>query len=72
MPLAFKNAGILVGGLGTIIIGIICTHCVGIFVATSQGVCRKAKIPSLGFAETAEKVFEHGPPASRKYASLAK
>lgn len=33
MPMAFKNAGLLCGGLGTILIGIICTHCVQIFVS---------------------------------------
>lgn len=41
-------------------------------VKTSHGVCRKAKVPSLGFAETAEKVFETGPPALRKYANFAR
>lgn len=33
MPMAFKNAGILVGTLGTLIVGFICTHCVHILVS---------------------------------------
>lgn len=41
-------------------------------VQTSHGVCKRAKIPSLGFAETAEKAFETGPFAVRKYANFAK
>lgn len=41
-------------------------------VKTSHGVCRRAKIPSLTFSETAEKVFETGPLALRKYATFAK
>lgn len=41
-------------------------------VRTSHKVCEKAKVPSLGFAETAEKVFENGPPGARKYASFAR
>uniref|UniRef100_A0A182SJ42 Amino acid transporter transmembrane domain-containing protein n=1 Tax=Anopheles maculatus TaxID=74869 RepID=A0A182SJ42_9DIPT len=30
MPVAFKNAGLLFGAIGTIVIGLICTHCVHI------------------------------------------
>lgn len=41
-------------------------------VKTSQEVCKKAKIPSVCFAEIAEKVFEMGPPAIRKYAPFAR
>ncbi|XP_031616811.1 proton-coupled amino acid transporter-like protein CG1139 [Contarinia nasturtii] len=72
MPMAFKNAGLLFGSVGTIIIGLICTHCVHILVKTSHEVCKKAKVPSLGFAETAEKVFETGPLFLRKYATFAR
>lgn len=40
-------------------------------VKTSHDVCKKAKIPSLGFAETAGKVFECGPPLARKWSNFA-
>lgn len=33
MPMAFKNAGLLFGAIGTIVVGIICTHCVHILVS---------------------------------------
>lgn len=33
MPMAFKNAGLLFGALGTIIVGYICTHCVHVLVS---------------------------------------
>lgn len=33
MPMAFKNAGLLTGAIGTIVIGFICTHCVHILVS---------------------------------------
>ncbi|XP_055313263.1 proton-coupled amino acid transporter-like protein pathetic [Sitodiplosis mosellana] len=72
MPMAFKNSGLLVGALGTIIVGFICTHCVHILVRTSHEVCKKAKVPALGFAETAEKVFETGPLGARKYSRFAR
>lgn len=41
-------------------------------VKTSHEVCKKTKVPSLSFAETAEKVFEIGPPALRKYSYFAR
>lgn len=90
MPMAFKNSGLLVGALGTIIVGYLCTHAVHIFVSkkiligymihnvnkqqvkTSQEVCVKARIPSLGYADTAGKAFELGPAFSRRYATLAR
>lgn len=41
-------------------------------VKTSHRVCRKTKTPSLGFAETAEKVFASGPLPLRSWANVAK
>ncbi|PZC82540.1 proton-coupled amino acid transporter-like protein CG1139 isoform X1 [Helicoverpa zea] len=66
MPAAFKNAGTLVGIVGTIILGYICTHCVYLLVKTSQEVSRVTRVPSLGYAETVEAVFATGPPPLRK------
>lgn len=72
MPAAFKNAGLAVGGIGTIIIGFICTHCVYVLVKTSQEVCVSAKKPSMGFAETCGAAFEYGPPRLRPWAGFAR
>lgn len=41
-------------------------------VATSHKICRVSKTPVLGFAETAEKVFEYGPPWAKRYSNAAK
>lgn len=41
-------------------------------VRTSHEICKKAKIPSLGFSETAEEVFRHGPPALRPWSKFAR
>jgi len=32
MPDAFKNAGLVVGTIGTLLMGIICTHCMHMLV----------------------------------------
>lgn len=72
MPMAFSNAGLLVGMVGTLLTGLLCTHCVHILVKTSHEICRVAKCPSLGFAETAGKVVEYGPVKLRPLANFAK
>ncbi|KAH8321792.1 hypothetical protein KR067_001720, partial [Drosophila pandora] len=72
MPMAFHNAGLVFGMVMTLIVGFLCTHCVHILVKTSHNICRDAKVTSLGFAETAEKVFEYGPKGMRRFANFAK
>lgn len=41
-------------------------------VKTSHNVCKSTKTPVLGFSETAEKVFEHGPQPLRRFSGAAK
>ncbi|XP_066252907.1 proton-coupled amino acid transporter-like protein pathetic [Euwallacea similis] len=72
IPRAFKSAGLLVGLLGTVIIGILCTHTIHILVRASHKVCARSKIPSLGFADTAEEVFKQGPKPLRSWSRFAK
>lgn len=36
IPLAFKNSGLLFGAIGTLIVGLICTHCVQILVSINR------------------------------------
>ncbi|CAH1100598.1 unnamed protein product [Psylliodes chrysocephalus] len=72
MPRAFKTAGLAVGFFGTIIVGLICTHTVHILVTASQKMCIKTKTPSLGYAETAEAVFQNGPKKFRPWAGFAR
>jgi proton-coupled amino acid transporter len=41
-------------------------------VSTSHKICKISKTPVLGFAETAEKVFEFGPTWARGFSKTAK
>jgi len=72
MPNAFKNGGLGFGIIGTIVVGIICTHCVQMLVFCSQVLSVRLKRPSLGFAETAEVAFQSGPSRSKIWASFAR
>ncbi|XP_053600134.1 proton-coupled amino acid transporter-like protein pathetic isoform X1 [Plodia interpunctella] len=70
-PLAFSNSGWAVGIVGTVIIGLICGHCIHILVTTSRGCCKVEKKPSMDYAETAKSVFMNGPKFVRPLATAA-
>lgn len=72
MPAAFKNSGTVVGVIGTILLGYICTHCVYLLVKVSQDVSKVSKVPSLGYAETLEAVFATGPVPLRPFSKSAR
>lgn len=72
MPLAFANGGLWFGLVATFIVGSICTYCVHILVKCSQILCRRAQVPSLGFADVAETAFLAGPPAVQRWSRFAR
>jgi len=72
MPHAIKNGGLLFGGIGTIIIGIICSHCVHILVRSSHVLCRRTRTPQMTYAETAYAAFLCGPRKVRSWANISK
>lgn len=67
MPLAFMNSGLWFGLLATFAVGTICTYCVHILVKCAHILCRRRKIPAMGFADIAEQAFLDGPPALNRY-----
>ncbi|XP_011686499.1 PREDICTED: proton-coupled amino acid transporter 4 [Wasmannia auropunctata] len=72
MPHAIKNGGLVFGGIGTIIIGMICSHCVHILVRTSHVLCRRTKTPQMSYADTAYAAFLCGPKPVRPWANSSK
>ncbi|XP_031834494.1 proton-coupled amino acid transporter-like protein pathetic isoform X2 [Nomia melanderi] len=72
MPSAIKHGGLLFGGIGTIIIGIICAHCVHILVRSSHVLCKRTKTPQMTYAETAEAAFLYGPKPVRPFANASR
>ncbi|XP_052757012.1 proton-coupled amino acid transporter-like protein CG1139, partial [Galleria mellonella] len=67
MPAAFKHTGLIPGCIGTVLVGVIATHCVHILVTTSRDLCREIKTPFLNYADTCERVFKQGPVKLRRY-----
>ncbi|XP_043254423.1 proton-coupled amino acid transporter-like protein pathetic [Colletes gigas] len=72
MPSAIKNGGLVIGGIGTIIIGFICAHCVHILVRSSHVLCKRTKTSSMTYAETAEAAFLYGPKSVRPFANISR
>ncbi|KAJ8726760.1 hypothetical protein PYW08_015157 [Mythimna loreyi] len=72
MPLAFSSAGLVIGSIGTLLIGFICCHTIHVLVKTSQQLCVELKKPSLGYADTCDLVFQHGPKRLRKFAPFSR
>ncbi|KAG8240463.1 hypothetical protein J437_LFUL010801 [Ladona fulva] len=72
MPNAFRNGGLVLGTIATLFVGYICTHCVYILVDSSHTLCRRLKVPSLTYAETAEAAIKTGPILLRPYATVVR
>ncbi|CAA9993173.1 unnamed protein product [Nesidiocoris tenuis] len=69
---AYKNAGLIGGLFGTLVIGLICIYCSHILVWSSQHIREKLNMDSdPSFEETVEYCFEYGPKCYRKTSKLA-
>ncbi|XP_059615569.1 proton-coupled amino acid transporter 1 [Phlebotomus argentipes] len=65
---AMKNAGLILGPVLTIIIGIVCVHCQHLLLQCSKKMRNKANMKSYpDFARTVELCFENGPPRLRQW-----
>ncbi|CAB3258851.1 unnamed protein product [Arctia plantaginis] len=61
MPRAFANAGYVVGSIGTVIIGVLCTYCIHILIDSCYVLCKRRKVPSMSYTVAAEAALSEGP-----------
>uniref|UniRef100_A0A224XBM7 Putative amino acid transporter n=1 Tax=Panstrongylus lignarius TaxID=156445 RepID=A0A224XBM7_9HEMI len=67
MPDAFMNAGLVLGTVGTLFMGLVCTHCMHVLVKCAHELCRRLQVPSLSFAQVTEQAFMTGPARLQRY-----
>ncbi|XP_054276302.1 proton-coupled amino acid transporter-like protein CG1139 [Macrosteles quadrilineatus] len=71
MPNAFHNAGYMVGTIGTLVIGFLCTYSIHILISAEYELCRRRKKPSMTYPETLEAALLEGPQPLRRLAPYA-
>nr|BAN20779.1 amino acid transporter [Riptortus pedestris] len=69
MPYAFSNAGYILGTFGTIFMGALCTYAIHILISSAYELCKRTKVPSMSYPETARAALAHGP---KQFRSLSK
>uniref|UniRef100_A0A023F3A3 Putative amino acid transporter n=1 Tax=Triatoma infestans TaxID=30076 RepID=A0A023F3A3_TRIIF len=67
MPDAFMNAGLVLGTVGTLFMGIICTHCMHVLVNCAHELCRRLQVPSLSYDQVIEQAFMMGPARLQRF-----
>lgn len=61
MPKAFSNSGYVVGSIGTIVIGVLCTYCIHVLLESCYVLCKRRKVASLSYTAAAEAALSEGP-----------
>ncbi|XP_050540823.1 proton-coupled amino acid transporter-like protein CG1139 isoform X2 [Daktulosphaira vitifoliae] len=61
MPSAFNNSGLLIGSVGTILIGILCTYCLHVLVRSQYILCKRRREPILSYPDSMKYALQDGP-----------
>lgn len=70
MPNAFHHAGWLVGGVGTLLIGILCTYCIHLLIKAEYELCRRKRVPSLNYPAVTQTALLEGPDALKPLSNV--
>uniref|UniRef100_A0A2M3YXZ0 Putative amino acid transporter n=1 Tax=Anopheles braziliensis TaxID=58242 RepID=A0A2M3YXZ0_9DIPT len=70
MPNAFNHAGWMVGVIGTLLIGLLCTYCIHLLVKVEYELCKRKRVPSLNYPAVAQAAILEGPNALRPLSKI--
>ena len=71
MPRAFANAGYIVGSIGTVIVGLLCTYCIRSLILSEYELCKRKKSPSFNYPATMKAALEEGPSCLKKFSKYS-
>ncbi|XP_028147122.1 proton-coupled amino acid transporter-like protein CG1139 isoform X4 [Diabrotica virgifera virgifera] len=71
LPEGFKLAGMLVGIISTILIGLLSTYCLRILVQSQYELCKKKRVGLLTYPESMQYACEVGPKCFRRFSPYA-
>ncbi|XP_055958605.1 neutral amino acid uniporter 4 isoform X3 [Patella vulgata] len=72
MPVAVGNAGLWVGTVGILLIGVIATHCMHLLVKCNRILCKRPGAGPLDYADVMEKALSTGPERLQKFSKIAR
>ncbi|XP_013395811.1 proton-coupled amino acid transporter 4 [Lingula anatina] len=72
MPYAISNAGILVGTLAAMALGMLTTHCMHLLVGAAQIICDRRRISEVNYANAVEMSFQDGPEPLRRFSKASR
>ena len=72
MANAFNDSGFVVGCIGTIVIGLLCTYCIHQLISAEYELCKRKKIASLNYVGVTELALMEGPKFMQRFSKYAK
>ncbi|KAK6172526.1 hypothetical protein SNE40_016162 [Patella caerulea] len=72
MPIAVSYAGLWVGTVGIVLIGVIATHCMHLLVKCKRIMCRRTDAVTLEYADVMETALSTGPVKLRRFSKEAR